>query len=100
MVYNLNSDKLSVSINSKGAEIASVKRDGMEYMWQAKPDVWPRHAPVLFPIVGKLKNGSLSQHGFARDKEFTCVSQDKGAISFRLKSDEETKKIFPFDFDL
>ncbi len=100
MVYNLNSDKLTVSINSKGAEIASVKRECMEYIWQAKADVWPRHAPVLFPIVGKLKNGSLSQHGFARDKEFVCLSQSKTDISFSLKSDQETKKLFPFDFEL
>jgi galactose mutarotase-like enzyme len=100
MVYNLNSDILSVSINSKGAEIASVKRDGIEYIWQAKPEVWPRYAPVLFPIVGKLKNGSLPQHGFARDREFTCISQSETAISFSLNSDDETKKLFPYEFNL
>src|SRR5687767_5697601 len=100
MVYKLNSDKLSVSINSKGAEIAGVKRDDIEYIWQAKPNVWPRHAPVLFPIVGKLKTGSMPQHGFARDKEFTCISQSETEISFSLDSDDETRKLFPHEFNL
>lgn len=109
MVYDLVSNNLEVSINSKGAEISSVKYNALEYIWQAKVEVWPRHTPVLFPIVGRLKsnsfnyngqNYSLSQHGFARDKEFKCISQNDKEISLELLSDEETKKIFPFDFSL
>ncbi len=109
MVYNLRSNSVIVSINSKGAEITSVKRKELEYIWQAKADVWPRHAPVLFPIVGRLKNNSfkhkeqnysLSQHGFARDKEFKCISQSEKEIFFELVSDAETKKAFPFDHRL
>lgn len=109
MVYGLRSNNLEVSINSKGAEISSVKYNEREYIWQAKADVWPRHTPVLFPIVGRLKsnsfnysgqNYSLSQHGFARDREFKCISQSEKEIVFELVSDEETKKIFPFEFRL
>jgi galactose mutarotase-like enzyme len=109
MVYVLRSDSTVVSINSKGAEISSIEFNSLEYIWQAKADVWPRHAPVLFPIVGRLKNNSftyneknyaLSQHGFARDKEFNCISQSDNEICFELLSDTETKKIFPFDFSL
>ena len=109
MNYKLHSDKLSVSINSKGAELSSVVRDGLEYIWQAKPEVWPRHAPVLFPIVGRLKNNTfvhngkgytLPQHGFARDKEFSLVGQGPNEISFGLVSSEKTKNVFPFEFDL
>jgi galactose mutarotase-like enzyme len=109
MVYYLRSNNLIVSINSKGAEIASVKCNELEYIWQAKADVWPRHAPVLFPIVGRLKNNSfkhkaqnysLPQHGFVRDKEFKCISQSEKEIRFELVSDAETKKIIPFDFNL
>lgn len=109
MVYELGSNNLEVSINSKGAEISSVKYNALEYIWQAKVDVWPRHTPVLFPIVGRLKgnsfnysgkNYSLTQHGFARDKEFKSISQSEKQISLELISDAETKKIFPFDFRL
>ncbi|MBK7818434.1 MAG: aldose 1-epimerase family protein [Sphingobacteriaceae bacterium] len=109
MVYYLRSNNLIVSINSKGAEITSVKRNELEYIWQAKADIWPRHAPVLFPIVGRLKNNSfkcneqnysLSQHGFARDKEFKCTSQSEKKICFKLVSDVEINKIYPFDFSL
>ncbi len=109
MVYELDSNNLKIKINSKGAEISSVVKDGLEYIWQAKPEVWARHTPILFPLVGRLKENkfsykensySLPQHGFARDKEFTCVSQKENAISFELQSDTDTKNNFPFDFKL
>ncbi len=109
MNYQLRSDKLSVSINSKGAELSSVVRDDLEYIWNAKADVWPRHAPVLFPIVGRLKNNTYShkgksftlpQHGFARDLEFALLDQTASEIRFGLKSNEKTRSIFPFEFDL
>jgi galactose mutarotase-like enzyme len=76
-------------------------------MWQADSHVWPRHAPVLFPLVGRLKNDSysyenksyqLSQHGFARDLEFTLLQENKTQVVFELCSDEHTKQKFPFDF--
>jgi galactose mutarotase-like enzyme len=109
MVYELRSNDLELKINSKGAEICSAIHKGVEYIWQAKPDVWPRHSPILFPIVGRLKDNrytyqgkiySLSQHGFARDKEFNCTSREKNTVVFELKQDDETKKNFPFDFVL
>lgn len=109
MVYELRSNSISIKVNSKGAEIISVVKDDLEYIWQAKPEVWARHAPVLFPIVGRLKDNTftykgntytLPQHGFARDMEFQCVHQTTSEVSFELKSDEHTKKNFPFDFKL
>lgn len=106
----IKSDALEVKINPKGAELCSVKdRSGFEYMWQADPQVWPRHAPVLFPVVGKLKNDryryngteyTLTQHGFARDRLFDLAEEKQGACSFLLKPDEETRRIYPFDFEL
>lgn len=108
-MYELTSTDLKIKINSKGAEVCSVIHKGKEYIWQANSNVWPRHTPVLFPIVGRLKNNtythqgksySLSQHGFARDKEFKCILQEKNKIEFELTHDEETKKVFPFDFNL
>lgn len=109
MKYHLAKNNLKITIDSKGAELSSVLFNNHEYLWQAKADVWPRHAPVLFPIVGKLKenlftyNGrsySLSQHGFARDLEFECISQSETRIEFVLRSQPKTLENYPFDFEL
>ena len=76
-------------------------------MWQAKKDVWPRHAPVLFPIVGKLKENTflfnrssyeLGQHGFARDRAFKMLSGTDSSCIFELRSDAESLSHYPFDF--
>lgn len=89
---------------SKGAELISIKMDGFEKMHDGET-FWNRHAPVLFPIVGKLKDGKtiidgkecfMGQHGFARDMEF----EEIGKNSYLLKSNEETKKMFPYEFEL
>jgi galactose mutarotase-like enzyme len=104
----LSSDVLTVTVNSHGAEISSVKnKSGFEYIWQADKTVWARHAPVLFPIVGKLKDNffiyegkkfELPQHGFARDMPFELISEDTGCCTFQLVSSVETDMKYPFDF--
>jgi galactose mutarotase-like enzyme len=104
----LKSSVLTVSLNYFGAEINSVKNaDGLEFIWQAKKNIWPRHTPVLFPIVGKLKDNiyffegksyELSQHGFARDKEFELIKSNGSSCVFQLRASDETKRVYPFDF--
>lgn len=108
MLTQINSPLLSVSINSLGAEIFSVKnKNGLEFIWQAKKEIWPRHAPVLFPIVGKLKEDEflfegksykLGQHGFARDLDFDLIESNTSSCTFQLVSDTKSKEKFPFDF--
>lgn len=108
--YHLNNEFLSVTISSKGAELISLKDDkSVELLWQADEAIWPRHAPVLFPIVGRLKNNtykfngkeySLTQHGFARDKEFTLINRADDFLTFELVSNNQTLEVFPFDFKL
>lgn len=92
-----------------GAELNSFKHKEQEYIWQANPAVWGRHAPILFPIVGKLRDNrytfqgktfALGQHGFARDREFSLVEQSDSAVKMLLRSDESTKVLYPFDFEL
>jgi galactose mutarotase-like enzyme len=110
MKTTLRNSELHVTVNFKGAELSSVKNnEGIEYVWQAKKDVWARHAPILFPIVGKLKNDefifedesySLPQHGFARDMDFELIRGDENSCCFRLSSNEETLQKYPFEFDL
>ncbi len=85
MITLLNNKDILVTINEKGAELQSIQRNGIEYLWQANAKFWGKHAPVLFPIVGELKNGSytfkgkeykLPRHGFARDKIFEAEQTD------------------------
>lgn len=110
MEYTIKNNMLEVTISSKGAEIQSVKgiHSKHEYMWQADPQVWARHAPVLFPIVGRLKDNEytykdktyhMTQHGFARNSEFQVEKQTDESITFLLTDSEETRKQYPFKFE-
>lgn len=108
-MIELANDQLSILISSKGAELQSVygKHTGIEYMWSGDPAYWGKKSPVLFPIVGGLKNNTytykgkeytMGRHGFARDRVFTISKQTENSITFSLKSDEETVSIYPFHF--
>lgn len=109
-LYTLRSAALSVQISSQGAEMQSIKTTaGLELLWQADPAVWARHAPHLFPIVGRLKNDtlrhagksySLAQHGFARDLPFECESSTDTHCTMLLKDSEQTRSRYPFAFEL
>ncbi|ELP93734.1 protein lacX, plasmid, putative [Entamoeba invadens IP1] len=107
----LSNSELTVLVSSKGAELTSVIQNSTqrEYLWQADPKYWKRHSPVLFPIVGSLWGGKytyegkvyeMSQHGFARDSSFECRDVKENEAKYRLIASEETKKKYPFDFDL
>lgn len=111
MQYSLSNQQLELKVNSLGAELCSVKAkaDQLEYIWQADPGLWARHAPNLFPVVGKLRKGQFSyggnqyalpQHGFARDLEFICIEETTDRLSFELTANEETLRIYPFHFSL
>lgn len=110
-VFELQNNLLSVKVNSYGAELCSVlsKESSIEYIWQADQNVWARHAPNLFPIVGKLKNGKylykekfyqLPQHGFARDNDFICVEHTNDYLLFELTASNSTLVNYPFHFCL
>jgi galactose mutarotase-like enzyme len=107
----IENDFLKLSISDLGAEMKSLltKKDNKEWLWQADPEYWPRTAPILFPIVGKLADNQylhhehpypLSQHGFARDRIFENVESHPEHTKFKLVSDYESRKFYPFDFEL
>ena len=111
MNYTLKNDKLTVTVSSLGAElISAVGEDGYEYVWQNESgEFWGGHAPLLFPHCGRILNSEYTYggkkyemgiHGFARKSEFELISQDDNLLKFSLKSSEETKKIYPFNFEL
>ena len=101
---------VTATINSFGAELCSLKnKDNIEYIWEGNSEFWGKHSPILFPIVGTLKNNSylynetvynLSRHGFARDMEFKLVDQKENSVTFSIHSSEETLKVYPFEFEL
>lgn len=110
MQVTISSEKTTAVIDSFGAELHSLKdASGTEYLWQADPAVWKRHAPVLFPFICNTDSKkyiydgqtySLANHGFARDSEFEPVFSDNGSAEFLLKSSAETLKLYPFEFEL
>jgi galactose mutarotase-like enzyme len=111
MLHHLQNDYYQVTVKEAGAELSSFRslRDQLEYIWQADPAVWPRHAPVLFPVVGKLPEGkyryqgqtyALPQHGFARDAHFDLIHQTNHSLTFALASSPKTLALYPFAFRL
>lgn len=111
MIHIIENDKLKLSINQIGAEICSIKsvESGKEFIWEGKPEIWAGQAPILFPIVGALKEGifkyegkeySLPQHGFMRSsKNVELLEKKEHSLTFLLKSNEESLKVYPFDFE-
>lgn len=101
---------LTASIKHAGAELFSlIDNQKKEYIWNGNPDFWPKHSPILFPIVGSLKNDTytfnekeyhLSRHGFARDMEFQLIEKTESSATFSLEYNEETLQKYPFKFEL
>lgn len=105
----LRGDAITAIIKADGAELCSLKNAaGTELLWQAGPQ-WPRHAPLLFPIVGRLKGDALrhrgntypmTQHGFARDRRFDWVERGPHRCTLVLTDDAQTRARYPFAFRL
>lgn len=107
----LENEKIRVTIAELGAELTSIrdKKSQIEFLWQADKTYWGRHAPILFPFVGRSKDDQyryenqtyhMGQHGFARDNLFTVIEQNQTAARLQFVSTNETKKNYPFDFNL
>ena len=110
MITTLKNNTLTAQIQHLGAELISLKSSqGKEYIWEGNPEFWGKHSPVLFPIVGTLKNNTfhhneknyhLSRHGFAREMEFQLIDSTENCATFSIQSSEETLKVYPFAFEL
>ncbi|MBQ7373370.1 MAG: aldose 1-epimerase family protein [Clostridia bacterium] len=109
MIYTIENQVFSVSVESKGAQLKSIfsKETGIEYLWQGDEKYWMGRAYNLFPYVGRLAKGkyvvggkefAMDRHGFARGEEFSLLSSDDLSMTFALKSNERTKAVYPFDF--
>jgi len=111
MQYKISNEYIKIEVIDFGAELCSLQKkdENLEYIWQGDAKYWNRHAPILFPIVGKLlddeyhyknKTYPMTQHGFARDSLFELFSLEDDSICLRLESSECTMKLYPFEFAL
>lgn len=109
MIYELRNEFISIKVDSFGAEMHSLQRNNLEYIWQCG-DAWKRYAPILFPFIGSPKEHKYmvddkeyimnANHGFARDMEFEMVKCTSDEVTFVLYSNEVTLKQYPFYFAL
>lgn len=109
MTYTLKNKNYTLEIDSLGAELKSSKYKNEEYLHIGDDTYWSRSSPVLFPIIGKLKDDKytykgkeyfMSKHGFARNSNFELIEQSSTSLSFLLCENESTLKVFPFSFSL
>jgi galactose mutarotase-like enzyme len=109
-VITLSNSQISVEIKNLGAELCSIKNKlNREFMWEGNPNFWGKHSPILFPIVGTLKNNTfyhnntkytLTRHGFARDMDFELIEKTEDSATFSIQSNSETLLNYPFEFEL
>ncbi len=108
-MITLKNEFLTASFNEVGAELKSLVFGGKEYIWEGRSEVWSGSAPILFPICGGLKDDKytykgkeyiLKKHGYARFATFEIEDKTDSSVVFLHKSDEETRKSFPFDYEL
>ena len=109
MIVTITNSQLTATINTLGAELISLVKNNKNYIWQVDEMYWNKTSPILFPIVGRLKNDSytfngktyqLPRHGFARNMEFTFDKKSDSQVIFELNETEETRLIYPFSFKL
>lgn len=109
MQIKITSKSNSAVLGLEGAQLNSLVKDGREYLWQGDAQYWSGQAPVCFPIVGVLADGKakafgkpceMKRHGVARINPFDIFEQHKNSVTFIQKSSENTKKQFPFDYEL
>lgn len=111
-IFNLQNDFIQISVNEIGAELCAIKSlsESKNYMWNANPEIWAGYSPVLFPIVGALKNDSyvfenkaytLPRHGFIRkNANIKLLDSTENSLLFQLKNNAETLKVYPFYFEI
>jgi len=107
----IENDILKIGVSELGAELCQIlsKASGKEYMWDANPDVWGSYAPVLFPVIGAVKNGfvlikgkefKVPRHGFIRNNpNVILVEETASSLTYGLKFSEKTLLIYPYEFE-
>lgn len=110
MEYTIKNDKLTVVLRSFGGQLHSIKREGIEYLWQGDPAWWNGQAPVLFPICGSIRDDkaeigenlhtSMPRHGLIRKREFEAVDVKDDSVAFQIDSNDEMLQSYPYRFSV
>lgn len=109
MLYTIQNNKITLQVSSMGAEIKSLKFEGVERIHDSNPKYWNRSAPLLFPCIGTITNGEtkingtsypLSKHGFLRDQEAKLYSKTSNELIFQFTSNEKTLTFYPFHYEV
>lgn len=110
MLVTIQNESYTATISSLGAELQSFRENsGLEYIWDGKEEFWSGRSPVLFPIIGNLRNDEIQingksylipKHGFSRRMEFSVLEQAADRVTFELKAGEQTLAQYPFLFSL
>ena len=108
MIYTLRNSEMEVQVSSKGGELVSLRdAEQTEYIWIGDATYWKRHAPQLFPCIGRLTNNhykmdgtlhEMGQHGFLRDYELTKVEESDVSLHLQLQSDASTRQLYDRDW--
>ncbi|MFI3229995.1 MAG: aldose 1-epimerase family protein [bacterium] len=107
MIYTIKSSSLEVEVNSMGAELWSIKKEGHQYLWQGDENSWKNRATSIFPVVGRLQDGKytfkgetyeIGSHGLARDADFVAEEQTENKLVLTMESTDATKVKYPFEF--
>jgi galactose mutarotase-like enzyme len=107
MNFKIQNEYITANFDSLGAELVSLKKCGKEYIWEGDEKYWGGHSPFLFPIVGGLRGGKaiidgesyeMPRHGFIREMAFECANKKVDEITFIARANDDTKKMYPFDF--
>ncbi len=111
MIYCLENENVIAKIKAHGCELIYLfdKSSRRNYLYEGKSEAWNRQSPILFPIIGKVRNGSIvvdghsyymPVHGFAKDSYFECISKSNSELKMLLRHSEKTLEMYPFKFDL
>lgn len=109
MIEKIENDHFIAEVNTLGAQLSRIysKDENREYLWNGDESIWKKHAPVLFPFVGRLYDGKykydgkvydMTIHGFCQQAEFSVVSNDGDSVTFRIEANEERRAMYPFEF--
>ncbi len=109
MIYTIKNQNLEIDISSHGAEMKAIRYQNVNYLHDANPKSWNRSAPLLFPNIGAIKDGSttfnnknyaLMKHGFLRDRDFLVTNIETSSITLTYLASEQDLEIYPFNFQI
>ena len=107
---SIDNGRLRVTVDEDGGTLDSFFdiTEGRELLWQGSPDSWTDKDVILFPFVGRLKDGyytvdgkryEMNIHGLCDYSTFQVTEHTQDSVTLRLTYDESTLARYPYKFD-